>query len=156
MADSFIRTSGNEVFDGNQLGLKSFDFNYTYNRLTNAPSQPSSWQLAEVDSVGFANPRLTVKGLIDGTKTHGQNETGSVVDFNFLNELVASSGLKYLQDDFYKPVSGSEFLVEVDNFTIPQRADRQEEANVRSETTKYTLRLVIASGTPWWSGTGIV
>lgn len=156
MADSFIRSSGNEVFAGAQIGLNSKEVTWDFDRLTKAPTLPANWKPAEIDSVGFKNPTLKIRGLIDGTKTHSENETDSKIDFNFLNELVSSSGLKYFADDFYKPVTGSEFLVEIDKIQIPQVAKQQEMPNIRSNSTPYTLNLIVASGTPWWSGTGIL
>ena len=156
MADSFIRTSGTEVFNGNKLALRSQKLNWNFDRLTEAPPLTAAWRFPEIQSNGIKAPLLTIDGLFDASVSHGTNETGSTVDWHFLNELVMASGPKYFTDDYMKPTTGSELLVEIINLNIPFDARQTSAADVRSETQKYTMRLYVASGTVLWSGTGIL
>lgn len=156
MTDTRIRTSGTEVFLGQMLNMNSQNIVWNYTRMTNVPEVPGKWRLPEADSVGIKAPTMVLTGLYDASVSHATNQAGSMIDFQFLNELVTASGVKYLRDDHFKPPSGSEMIVEITSLGINQSAQNSSEPNTRPITQKYTLNLVVVSGTPWWTGTGIV
>lgn len=156
MADSFIRSSGAEVFNGNPIGLNSKMFTWTYGRLTAAPELPGTFRFPEQMSVGVKAPQLNIQGLFDASVSHATNESASKIDFYFLNELVASSGPKYFKDDYIKPANGSELLVEIIQWNMVMNAKESDSPNVRAPTQNYSINLIVVSGTPLFSGTGIV
>lgn len=156
MSLTTIRSSGNEVFNGNTIDLKVSVMTYDYVRLTSVPERPAKWQLPEADSVGFKAPVINLEGLFDASVSHGTNEAGSKIDWNFLNELVAASGPKYFHDDTIIGPTGSEILVEIAKIQVPQVAKNTPAPNIRSETQKYTMQLFVISGTVWFTGTGII
>ena len=155
MTETTLRTSGNEVFSSNKITLNANRTQWNYKRLVSAPPLPGQWAPAETDAIGFENPTIRVEGFMNVQNTHAQNKTGSLIDFFFLNEFVGSSGLKYLSDDVLKSSDGSDLLVEVLNWSFSQTAKDTPEKDVRSQAVPYLLNLVVASGTPWYSGTGI-
>ncbi len=156
MADLTIKTSGNEVFNGNPISLRVKTIGWTYNRITKSPATPGNWKPNELDSVGFTNPTMTINGIMNLQNTHATNETGSVVDFHFLNEFIAASGVKILTDDTIKATDNSDMFVEATRWNFTVNADEGETASLRSATQPYRLELIAASGTVWWSGTGII
>jgi len=156
ISDMKIKTSGTEVFNGNYLNLNATSFSYDMKRMVVTPQMPGAWKYAEQDTTGFQNPTIKINGLYDASVCHATNETGSNIDFFFLNELDVASGLKYFKDDYFTDTKGSPFLVEILNMGTSQEARKQEGADERSSTTNYTMTLVVVSGTLPWSGTGIV
>lgn len=156
MVDSFIRSSGTEVFNGNQIGLQAKKYSWTFGRLTNAPEKPGLFSFPEQMSVGIKAPTLNIQGIFDATLPHSSSETGSTIDYYFLNELVLASGPKYFMDDYVKPSSGSELLVEIIQWNMTMDAKDSEARDIKPTAQNYNLNLVVISGTPLFSGTGII
>lgn len=156
MTDTTLQSSGNEVFDGNALNLKSARTNWNYVRLVSSPPLPGAWKPAETDAVGFNNPLITIDGKIDLTQTHGENETSSNIDFQFLNEFVAASGAAILTDDVLKAGDGGTLFVEPRRWSMTMVANKTPSANVQRTEQPYRIELFVASGTVWYSGTGII
>jgi hypothetical protein len=157
VSDAQIKTSGTEVFNGNWLNLNATSIDWQMKRNVSTPVKPGNWSsYAEQDSTGFVNPTISIDGIYDASVSHGTNETGSNIDFQFLNELHVASGLKYLKDEYFTDTTGSPFLVEITKIATEQTASRQPGNSERSPVTQYAIQLVIVSGTPPWSGTGIV
>lgn len=156
MADMQIKSSGNEVFNGNFVNLQAAKATWNFTRISKAPPLPGQWKPAETDAIGFTNPILTIDGVMNLKNTHAQNETGSLIDFDFLNEFVAASGATIFSDDVINATDNSDMFMEVRRWGFTMNARNQEAPDVRSQTQPYRLELTAASGTVWWSGTGII
>lgn len=158
-SDAKLRTSGNEVFGGSYLNLNATEINITMKRLVAVKPLPGVWLYVEQDTTGFEAPVIKLQGIYDASVTHGAQETGSNIDFQFLNELHRSSGLMYFQDSYLQAVDGNDFLVDIIELSTQQKAVKNigaEGAASRSPTTPYSMTLVVVSGTPLFSGTGIL